>query len=187
MAELSWTLPCSYNLTSNSYRYICQVLWFWLKSLMLICCECSSTSSMSCPQADWSGWRVGLQIWHTTDRSAFFILAYLLLREIYKYIFYMESLSFIFWSGSGAICWTSECRNLFCLQGKHLIPVPSRIYRSAKGRHYWLTLNRPGAGVKLLGNKYKVSCPALSRALGTGSMWKPWLMMAFSLSEMGCN
>lgn len=105
-------------------------------------------------------------------------------------LFYLHYLIFccgLLSSESGAICWTSECRNLFCLWGKHLIPVPSRIYRSAKGRQYRLTLSKSGAHLKSLRDKYEVSCPASSQPSGTGSVQKQWLMVVVSLSEMGCD
>lgn len=124
---------------------------------------------------DWSGWRVRSQSWHASDRNIFFYLLHL--------IFYWGLLRL----RSGAICWTSECRNLFCLRGKYLIPVPGRIYRSAEGRHYHLTLSKSGADLKLLGDKYEVSCPALSWTVGSGSMQNQRLRLALSLSGMGCN
>lgn len=44
MTKISWTLSRSYNLITSPSRYIFQVLWFWLRShLILICWECSST------------------------------------------------------------------------------------------------------------------------------------------------
>lgn len=117
---------------------------------MLIWWECSSTfSNVLSP-----GWLKWLKGWITdlTYRNAFFVLFNLLLRASLVWIrCYLLNL------------WVQK--NLFCLQGKHLIPVASRIHRSAKGRQSWLTLDRPGAGVKLLG-LCEVSCPASSRALG---------------------